>query len=189
MEFFDFFEFIKIMNNIPKPDQIDELCKANENFVYLDNLASQGYFKLLTPIQKYHLFTTACAYDSIDIAMLLYKNNIDMEGVKELMLNFMAEVGSNSEYVIFRWIWEKNQIDFSKDEIYSCFIKILKSGNLEFVEWFCSLSCLIDWNDIEIKARIGDEVLEFTDSKEDYLEAKFICEKYMKNRHHLTTSE
>jgi hypothetical protein len=189
MEFFDFFEFIKIMNNIPKSDQIDELCKANENFVYLDNLASQGYFKLLTPIQKYHLFATACAYDSIDIAMLLYKNDIDMEGVKELMLNFMAEVGSNSEYVIFRWIWEKNQIDFSKDEIDNCFIKILKSGNLEFVEWFCSLSCLIDWNDKEIKTRIGSEVLEFTDSVEDYLVAKFICEKYVKNRHHFTTSE
>ena len=189
MEFFDFFEFIKIMNNIPKPDQIDELCKSNENFFYLDNLSSQGYFKLLTPIQKYHLFATACAYDSIDIAMLLYKNDIDMEGVKELMLNFMAEVGSNSEYVIFRWIWEKNQIDFSKDEIDNCFIKILKSGNLEFVEWFCSLSYLIDWNDKEIKARIGSEVLEFTDSVEDYLVAKFICEKYVKNRHHLTTSE
>ena len=189
MEFFDFFEFIKIMNNIPKPDQIDELCKSNENFFYLDNLSSQGYFKLLTPIQKYHLFATACVYDSIDIAMLLYKNDIDMEGVKELMLNFMAEVGSNSEYVIFRWIWEKNQIDFSKDEIDNCFIKILKSGNLEFVEWFCSLSYLIDWNDKEIKARIGSEVLEFTDSVEDYLVAKFICEKYVKNRHHLTTSE
>ena len=45
--------------------------------------------------------------------MLLYKNNIDIEGVKELMLNFMAEVGSNSEYVIFRWIWEKKQINFT----------------------------------------------------------------------------
>jgi hypothetical protein len=175
----DFFEFIEIIKNIPKPDDIDELCKSNVNFCYLDNLAILGYFKLLTPIQKYHLFATACAYESIDIAMLLYKNDIDMEGVKELMLNFMAEEGSNSEYVIFRWIWEKKYINFTQEELNDCFIKILKSGNLEFVEWFCSQPNTIDWNDNKIKERIAIEVLEYSDSKKDFMIAKYICEQYL----------
>ncbi len=180
----DFFEFIEIIKNIPKPDDIDELCKSNVNFYYLDNLATQGYFKLLTPIQKYHLFARACAYESIDIAMLLYKNNIDMEGVKELMLNFMAEIGSNSEYVIFRWIWEKKQINFTQEELNDCLIKILKSGNLEFIEWYCSQSNTINWNDNKIKERIACEVLEYYDSKKDFVIAKYICGKYlsMKNK-------
>lgn len=177
----DFFEFIEIMKNIPKPDEIDELCKSNVNFCYLNNLSSQGYFKLLSPIQKYNLFSTACAYESVDIAMLLYKNDLDMEGVKELMLNFMAEVGSNCEYVIFRWIWEKNQINFNQNELNDCFIKILKSRNLEFIEWFCSQSKIIDWNNNAIKERVGLEVLENLDSKEDFMIAKYICEKYMCN--------
>jgi hypothetical protein len=188
-EFFDFFEFIEIMKNIPKPHQIDELCKCNFNFIYLDNLASQGYFKLLTPIQKYHLFSTACAYESVDIAMLLYKNDIDLEGVKGLMMNFLAEVGSNPEYVIFRWIWEKNQINFISDEIDECLIKILKSGNLEFIEWFCLQPNIINWDNNNLKTRIINEVLEFADTKEDYIVAKYICEQYKKNRDYLTTSE
>ena len=199
MEFFDLFDFtdfnefnkfnklIEIMRSIPMLEQMDELCKYNINFQPIENLASQGYFKLLTPIQKYHLFATACAHASIDIVMLLYKNDIDMEGVKELMLNYMAEVGSDSEYIIFRWIWEKNEINFTKDEIDDCLIKIFKSGNLEFVEWFCSLSNpnIIDWNDSDLKKRIGYEVLEFVDSKEDYIIAKYICEQYMKNNIHI----
>jgi hypothetical protein len=147
----------------------------------VDNLASIGYFKLLTPIQKYHLFATACAYKSIDIAMLLYKNDSDMEGVKGLMLNFMVEIGSDFEYVIFRWIWEKNNIDFTKDELDNCFIKILKSENLEFIEWFCSLPNIIDWNDNYLKSRIVNEVLEFANSKEYYIISKYICEQY--NQH------
>lgn len=174
----DFFEFIEIIKNIPKPDDIDELCKSNVNFYYLDNLATQGYFKLLSSVQKYHLFATACAYESVDIAILLYKSDIDMEGVKELMLNFMAEVGSNSEYVIFRWIWEKKQINFTQEELNDCFIKILKSGNLEFVEWFCSQSNIIDWNDNKIKERVAFEVLEYSNSKEDFMIAKYICNQF-----------
>ena len=189
MEFFDFFEFIEIMKDIPKPYQIDELCKSNLNFIYLDNLASKGYFKLLTPIQKYHLFSTACAYESVDIAMLLYKNDIDLEGVKGLMMNFLAEVGSNAEYVIFRWIWEKNQINFISDEIDECLIKILKSGNLEFIEWFCLQPNIFNWDNYNLKTRIINEVLEFADTKEDYIVAKYICKQYMKNKNYLTTSE
>lgn len=180
INFMDFFEFIEIMNQIPKPEQINELCKSNLNFEYLDNLASFGYFKLLSPIQKYHLFATACAYESVDIAILLYKNDIDMEGVKELMINFMSEVGSSSEYVIFRWLWEKNLINFNQDEIVECLIKILKSGNIEFTEWFCSLN-LINWNDPLIKKKIADEFLNNIELKKEYIIAKFICEQYLKN--------
>jgi hypothetical protein len=175
----DFFEFIEIIKNIPKPDEIDELCKSNINFNYLDNLASNGYFKLLSPIQKYHFFSTACAYESIDIAMLLYKNDIDMNGVKELMLNFMVEVGSNCEYVLFRWIWEKNQINFTQDELNDCFIKILKSRNLEFIEWIFSQSDIINLKDNDIKKRIAFEVLEYSDTKEDFEIAKYICEQFI----------
>ncbi len=175
----DFFEFLEIMKSIPKPDEIDNLCKSNINYFYLDNLASQGYFKLLSPIQKYHLFATACAYESVDIAMLLYKNDIDLEGVKELMLNFLAEVGSNSEYVIFRWLWEKNEIIFNQEEINDCFIKILKSSNLEFVEWMCSQNNLINWEDSLIKERIINEVFENADCLDDYKIAKIICEQYL----------
>lgn len=184
----NFLEFIKIMENIPKPDQIDELCKSNKNFSYIDNLASQGYFKLLTPIQKYHLFVTACAYESIDIAILLFNNDIDMEGVKELMINFMGEVGSNSEYVIFRWIWEKNLIKFSLDEITNCLIKILKSGNFEFIEWFSSVENIIDWNDENFRKKLSVEFFECDNCDnctKDYKIAKFICEKYIKLKNSL----
>ena len=181
MEYFDFLEFVEIMKTVPSFYEIDDLCKSNSNFAYLDSLKSQGYFKLLTPIQIYSLFTTACAYESVDIAMLLYSNQIDMEGVKELMLNFMCVEGTNSEYVIFRWIWEKNQINFTSEEINGCLIQILKSGNLEFIEWFCNLPNIITWNDNKLKNQIGTNVLEFLDSNEDYMIGKYICEKYIDN--------
>lgn len=59
------------MKNIPKPFDIDELCKSDKNFYYLDNLASQCYFKLLSPIQIYHLFSIIYAYESVNIRFLL----------------------------------------------------------------------------------------------------------------------
>lgn len=185
----DFYEFIEIMKNIPKLDQIDELCKSNLNFYYLENLSLHGYFKLLTSEQKYNLFATACAHDSIDIAFLLYKNDIDINCVKELMLNFMVIIGSNSEYIIFRWIWEKKQIIFNKDEIKYCLINILKSGNFEFTDWFCSTFDTIDWDDDNLKIKITDEVLENLKTKEDYIIAIYICNKYLKNKNYLTTLE
>lgn len=188
-EFNKFIKLIEIMKSIPTLEQMDELCKYNIFLSPIENLSSQGYFKLLTRIQKYHLFATACAHESVDIAMLLYKNDIDMEGVKELMLNYMAEVGSDSNYIIFRWIWEKNQINFTIDEITDCLIKILKSRNLEFIEWFCSLANTVDWYNSILKERIGNEVLEFADSKKDYMVAKYICEQYMRNKHYLIKSE
>lgn len=181
----NFFDFLEIIKNLPKPNQIDELCESDDNFNLLKNLASWGYFKLLSPTQKYELFVTACAHESVDIAMLLYNNDIDMIGVKNLMMNFMAEVGSNSEYVIFRWIWENNSISFNKDEINDCFIKILKSANLDFIKWFGSQS--IDWNDSNLKIRIGNEVLNHVDLNYDYNVAKYVCEQYRNN--YLTTSE
>lgn len=183
----DFFEFIEIMKLIPKPEQIDQLCKSNINFIYLENLSSYGYFKLLSPIQKYHLFSTACAYESIDIAMMLYKNDIDLDALKELMINFMADVGSNSEYVIFRWIWEQNSINFTQDEIIDCLIKIFKSGNIEFAEWFCS-QISVDWEDKLLKQKIINEILHQADSSDDYLMAKFICQFYLTNTNCVTSN-
>lgn len=134
----NFFEFVEIMKTIPKPEEIDILCRTNINLNYLEKLASLGYFKLLSPIQIYHLFTTACGYESIDIAMLLYQNNIDLDAVKEFMINYLSEVAQESEYVLFRWIWEKNEIVFNQEEIEECFIKILKVNNLEFADWYYS---------------------------------------------------
>ena len=181
MNFENFFDFIEIIKNLPKPNEVDELCKSNLNFFYLDYLSSLEYFKLLTPIQIYHLFSTACAYESIDIAMLLYKNNIDMIGVKELMINFMAEVGSDSEYVLFRWIWEKNNIVFTNNEINECLIKILKTGNIEFIEWFLSIPDIIKWNNLNLKKQIANEILETASYKKDFIIAKYICKKYSEN--------
>ena len=173
----DFFEFIELMKNIPKPTDIDELCKSNFNYLLIEKLASWEYFKLLSPIQKYHLFTTACAHNSIDIAILIYKQDIDLEGVKELMLNYLVEVAGNTEYVIFRWLWEQKQIIFTTEELEYCFIQILNSTNLEFAEWFWSLN-LININTIEFRNKIGFEILNNVDSREDYGIAAWICTKY-----------
>lgn len=174
----DFFEFIELMKVIPKPNDVDELCKSNLNYLLVYRLASWDYFKLLTPIQRYHLFATACAYDSIDIAMLIYKQLIDLEAVKELMLNYLVEVGSNTEYVIFRWIWEQKQIIFTADELEYCFIQILKSSNLEFAEWFYYLN-IVDISSDSFKSKIGIEVLNNLASKDEYNMACWICSKYL----------
>jgi len=172
-----FFKFMMIMKTIPTIEQIDNLAKSNDNLPIFESLQTQGYFKLLCPIQKYHLFVSACSHDSIDIAMLIFNNNIDLEGVKELMLNYLAQVGGNVEYIIFRNIWEKKVIDFNPNEIEEIFFSILKSSNLEFAEWFCSLN-LIDLNVDKIKQKIGLEILASANNLDDYQMAKFICSKY-----------
>lgn len=172
------FEFMIIMISIPSIEQIDYLTKSNENLSIFECLQSQGYFKLLSPIQKYHLFVTACSFDSIDIAMLIFNNNVDLIGVKELMLNYLAPVGGNVEYVIFRNIWEKNVINFNFDEIEEIFFSILKSSNLEFIEWFFNLN-IINYNDIKIKKKIGLDVLTHANNYDDFIIAKFICSQFL----------
>jgi hypothetical protein len=176
-----FFKFMMIMKTIPTIGQIDNLTKSNINLGIFESLQSQGYFKLLCPIQKYHLFVSACSHDSIDIAMLIFNNNIDLEGVKELMLNYLAEVGGSIEYVIFRNIWEKNVINFDYDEIKEIFFSILKSSNLEFIEWFCSLN-LINFNDNKIKEQIGYDIIGKAENHHDFVVAKFICSQFIKNK-------
>lgn len=176
----DFFEFVEIMKTIPKPEQIDLLCKSNTNLNYLEKLASEGYFKLLSPIQIYHLFTTACGYESIDIAMLLYSNGIDKDCVKEFMINFFAEVAQESEYVLFRWIWEKHNIVFNQEELEECFVKILKANNLEFADWFYSLGKINIQNE-QFRQLVSEEVLANAESHIQYQTAKWICEKYLVN--------
>lgn len=173
-----FWEFIEIMKTIPMPEQIDELCKSNINLPLIEKLASGGYFKLLSQIQKYHLFVTACGYESVDIAMLMYNNLIDMDALKEFMINFFTEVGGDSEYIMFRWIWEKNKIIFNSDELELCFANILKSRNIEFIEWFCSLN-LIDLDSNKTREFISGEILSKANEHQDYKVAKCICSLYL----------
>lgn len=173
-----FYKFMITLKSIPTVNQIDEWTKSNSNLFFFEFLQSQGYFKLLDPIQKYQLFVTACSYDSIDIAMLILNNDIDLEGVKKLMLNYLIQVGYNTEYIIFRQIWEKNIIHFNLEEIETIFFNILKTSNLEFVEWFYSLN-LINFKNLRIKEKIGYEILENAENASDFAVAKFICSKYL----------
>lgn len=174
-----FYEFMMILELIPTVSQVDEWAKSNSNLYFFEFLKSQGYFKLLDPIQKYHLFTTACSHNSINIAMLIFNNtDIDLEGVKELMLNYMVQVGSNTEYIIFRKIWEENLIHFSTEEIEEIFFSILKTSNLEFVEWFCSLNP-VDFKNKRIKDKIGYEILENAETTTDFKVSKFISSLYL----------
>lgn len=177
--FESFYEFMMILKSIPNIAQIDEWAKSNSNLYFFEFLQSNGYFKLLDPIQKYHLFVTACSHNSIDIALLiLNQTNIDLEGVKELMLNYLVQVGTDVEYVIFRKIWEKNIIHFSLEEIEEILFSIFKTSNLEFVEWFCSLN-QIDFLDLRIKEKITNEILANAESKSDFKIGKFICSLYL----------
>jgi hypothetical protein len=181
--FEDFVKFMMIMKNIPTLQQIDNLTKSNKNLKIFESLQSQGYFKLLSPIQKYHLFVSACSHNSIDIAMLIFNNDVDLEGVKELMLNYFIQICSNTEYIIFRKIWEKNIINFNTEEIEEIFFSILKCSNLEFVEWFCSLN-LININDNRIQNKIASDVLANANNYDDYIIAKFICSLYIQKKIH-----
>lgn len=174
----NFNNFINIMSSIPTVENVEYLTKSNENLYFFEILQSNGYFKLLDPIQKYDLFVSACCNDSIDIAMLILKNEIDLEGLKEFMKNYLAIVGTSTEYIIFRKVWEKNIVCFNKFEIEELFFTILKTFNLEFIEWFFSLK-LIDLHDEMIKQKIGCDVLNDIENKEDFIVAKFICLQYM----------
>ena len=175
-----FYKFMIIFKSIPTIKQVDDLAKSSSNLYLFEFLKSQGYFKLLEPTQKYHLFTTACSHDSIDIAMLIFNyTDIDLEGVKEFMLNYLVQVGTNTEYIIFRKIWEKNIIHFNPEEIEEIFFFILKNSNLEFVEWFCSLN-LIDLKNKRIKQKIGNKILENVETTLDFQVAKFISSLYLK---------
>lgn len=183
-----FYEFMMILKSIPTIEQIDEWAKSNTNLYFFEFLQSNGYFKLLDPIQKYHLFVTACSHNSVDIAMLiLNQTDIDLEGVKELMLNYLVQVGTNVEYVIFRKIWEKNIIHFSQEEIEEIFFSIFKTLNQEFIEWFCSLN-QIDLKNQRIKDKISNEILSNAESKSDFEICKFICSLYLDLYNNETTN-
>lgn len=173
-----FCKFMNVIKSIPTIEQIDNLTKSNDNLKMFEIMESYGYFKLLNPIQKYHLFVSACSYDSIDIAMLIFNNDIDLEGVKEFMIKYLVQVGTNTEYMIFRKIWEKKIINFNLEEINEIFFSILKSSNLEFVEWFCSLN-LININDDEIKKKIASDILANACDYQDFIVSKFICSLYI----------
>lgn len=172
-----FTQFMEIMKILPTLQQIDEYCKYDYNLESFEYLESIGYFKFFTPIQKYHLFSTSCGYESNSISKLLYRNNLDLEALKEFMINFFAEVGGENEFDMFKWIWEKNDIDFKSDELIECFIKILKSGNLDFSKWFYSLN-LIDIKSLEVKKKIENEFLFDANTHQDFKIAHWICTLY-----------
>ena len=81
--------------------------------------------------------------------------------------------------MIFRKIWEKKLINFNLEEIEEIFFLILKTSNLEFVEWFCSLN-LININDDKIKEKIGSDILANAVDYQDFMVSKFICSLYTK---------
>lgn len=174
----DFLKFLNIIQSFPTVEQLDQFAKSNINLEFFKILQSKGYFKLLDEIQKYHLFVTACSYDSIDIAIIILNNGVDLECLKEFALNYLIQVGGNSEYVIFRKIWEKKLLNFNQSELTECFFYVLKSSNLEFVEWFCSLNTIYLENP-KIKKRIECEILENLENVHDFQIAKFICKKYL----------
>lgn len=178
-----FYEFMNVMKFIPTIVQINQMVNSNDNLFYFEFLKSIGYFNLLEHEQKYHLFVEACVHDSVDIAMLIFSTGIDLVGVKELMLNYLAPVGSSTEYVIFRKIWEKNIIDFNNDEIEDIFLSILKSSNVEFAQWFYSINLMdsINLNNINLKNKIGWEILNNASEKEDYDMCVYICSIYLNN--------
>lgn len=176
-----FCEFMKIMCSIPTVEQVCKLTHQNENLNLFEELKTYGYFNLLDTVQKYHLFVEACSHDSIDIAMLIFSTSIDLEGVKEFMSNYLVQVGTTTEYIIFRKIWEKNIIVFNQEEIEEMGICILKTSNIEFIEWFCSLN-LIDFNNNKIKNKIGFDVLDKASNYNDYKSAIFICSQYLLNK-------
>ena len=96
------------------------------------------------------------------------------------MINFLAKIGEESEYIIFKWIWEKKEINFSLVELNECFINILKSYNIMFIEWFYSLN-IIDLNDDYIKNKIVNEILENANNYKDYIISIYICSLHKKN--------
>jgi hypothetical protein len=173
------FQFISIMKSIPTISQVTELTHSNTNLNIFEVLKSQGYFNLLDPIQKYHLFVEACSHDSIDICMLIFSTSIDLEGVKEFMQNYLVQVGTNTEYIIFRKIWEKNIIQFNQQEIEEMFFNILRTSNIDFIEWVFSLN-LINLRDSRIKKQIGCEILTNTNNNNDFKIAMLICSQYIK---------
>lgn len=174
-----FCEFMLIMKSIPTVKEITELTHTNTNLFFFEFLKSSGYFNLLGEEQKYHLFVEACSHDSIDIAMLIFSTLIDLEGVKEFISNYLAQVATSTEYIIFRKIWEINIVQFNQEEIEEMFFHILGSSNLEFIEWFCSLN-LIDLKDTRIKEKIGWDILDKATNNDDYRKAIFICSQYIK---------
>ena len=177
-----FYEFMTLMKSIPTISQITKLTHTDSNLFIFEYLQSQGYFNLLDSTQKYYLFVEACEYESINIAMLIFSNSIDLEKVKIFMKNFLTQFGNNSEYIIFKKIWEKNIIIFNQKEIEEIFFSILKSTNIEFIEWFYSLN-LINLKDEKISEQINFKILMNASNSDDYKVAIFICTQflYLKN--------
>ena len=120
----------------PTYRELDEIVRFDSCVCIVEKLVELKYFDSFTQDQIYELFSTACGYNCVDIVKVLYFLNLDYKTLNPLMINFMAEVG---EYNLFRWIYEQDNIIFTENEIIDCFYNIIKSGNLEFLEWFYKL--------------------------------------------------
>lgn len=174
----NFYKFMIILKSIPTIAQVNEWTKYDCNLYFFELLKFYGYFKLLDPIQNYNLFITACSHNSIDIAIfILNYTDIDLGKVKEFMTNPLIYNKSIINHIIFKKIWEKNIIHFNLKEIETIFFYILKTSNLEFIKWFCSLNLIDLKNDI-IKQKIGDEILERAENISDFAIGLFICSMY-----------
>lgn len=173
-KFQEFMIVITILKSIPTMKQ---LCT---NIDFFATLNLNGYFNLIDKEQKYNLFVNACLHDSVDIAMEIYETNVDIEKekIKEFMQNYLVMIGSTTEYVIFRKIWEKNHIQFSPEEIDNLFISILKTSNIDFIKWFYSLGLINIKNEKMIK-QIGFRILANALNSNDFIVAIFICNIYM----------
>ena len=175
-----FYKFMEIMKSIPNILQISDLTITNSNLPIFEFLQSQNYFNLLSIEQKYMLFLKACLYNSLDIALLIFISSTNLLAIKEFMKKYLAQIGNNMEYLFFKKIWEKNIIVFNQEEIDEMFFFILKTSNLEFIEWFYSLN-LINLKDEIIIKKIGFEILDNASNSDDFIVAIFICSLYLEH--------
>lgn len=91
----------------------------------------------------YNLISTVCVKLSYkdcnqkyyEIFNKLYELQKDHNDLKPLLINFLAQEG---EINLFKWIYNKKDIQFNKEEYNDCKDYILKSGKIEFINWFNS---------------------------------------------------
>ena len=57
------------------------------------------------------------------------------------------------------------------------FVSVLGAGNVEFIDWFCSLG-IVDLRDRELRHRVGREVLGYVEDSGAYEVAIKICAMY-----------
>ena len=169
-----FIELIKLLSS--SYQQINELAKSDNNFQLFKMLDIFNYLNIFNSLQLYNLFVIACLENSTNIALLLIDKEIYTDSLKEFMKNYLSKIGNN--FIIFKKIWEKNIIIFDQEDIEIIFFNILKSLNIEFIKWFYSMK-QINLNDNRIKNKIGTEILEFAENKQDFIVIMCLLQFYI----------